>query len=86
MNVVRICVATWECQVFHKHRYAGLRRGALLHEGPPIPSVHHTPAHRARAVLDALPAHETRIGIGNLKADAFAKQALLLHPQSSVHE
>eukprot|EP00959_Pyramimonas_sp_CCMP1952_P042134 881180-Pyramimonas_sp.AAC.1 len=86
MNVVRICMATRECQVFHTHRYAGLRRGALLHEEPPTPSVHHAPAHRARAVQDALPARERRIGIGNLKADALAKQALLLHPQPSVHE
>ena len=35
MNVVRICVASREYQVFHKHRYAGLRRGALLHETNP---------------------------------------------------
>ena len=73
MTVINMCNSSAAHQVSRKHRYAGLRRGAMMHdiEGHTA-SVCHTPAHRDRAEIDMLPVAEKRIGIGNWNADAQA--------------
>eukprot|EP00959_Pyramimonas_sp_CCMP1952_P090621 1897035-Pyramimonas_sp.AAC.1 len=81
-TVTKLCNLSAQHQVARKHRYAGLRRGALLHEKRVHQfRVFHTPAHRSQEVIESLTGPEKRIAIGAQAAASLAKQALLLHPQ-----